>query len=313
MLDKFYGDWPGELTEPLSCYSSRDRAALLIKLMQDFFIWQGSMLVRKECYDSVGLFDERYTRSQDYQMLLRLVRRFDAVAVPRVVFHQRHHGGARGPSHARFDAQHADKVWTRLDQMIFDEIYQQYGLEEFCCPPVTGSMDRRAELTALLQRGAIMARKGLWEWATCDMEYGAQLASSVPNLVLNEQELTALRAVFEHGARSHFGSRAEAARFFAAIRRFEPPIAKIILGNLLLPVTNRARLWRRRPGKVKEARQLVYLSANLLRPAAIPEYAAARRTEYRLFKLTEMIAVEESAPKAEPASDPDLLPAGSVR
>lgn len=297
MLDRFYGDWPGEVTEPWLCYSSSDRVALYIKLMQDFFIWQGSMLVRKECYDSVGEFDERFHRSQDYQMLLRLVRRFEAVVVPRIIFHQRHHDGERGPSHARFNAQQADKVWTHFDHMMFDEIYERHGLEEFCSPSVDGPLDPRTEFTALLQRGAIMARKGLWERATSDMEKAAGLASRIHGLVLKEQELTALRAVFEHGARSQFGSRAEAARFFGAIRRFKPSTANKIIGNLLLPVTNRAKMWRQRPRKLQEARQLFYLFPNLLRPATMPEYLAARQTEYRLFKLDVVTAAEKAEAK----------------
>ena len=312
MLNMFYGDWPGTVTGPRLCYSSNDRIALYIKLMQDFFIWQGSMLVRKECYDSVGEFDERFTRSQDYQMLLRLVRRFEAVAVPRIIFHQRHHGGERGPGHARFDAQQADQVWTRFDQMIFEEIYESHGLEEFCYQTADGPLDPRTELTALLQRGAIMARKGLFGRATKDMEKAAHVASDLPELILNEQELTALRVVFEHGARSQFGSRAEAAKFFHAIRCFKPSVADRITGNLLLPVTNRAKLWRQRPGKLQEARQLMYLSTNLLRPATMPQYVAARRTECRLFRLDVMTAVENTEAKAGTSPHPTVSAGGML-
>lgn len=287
LLDKFYGGWPGEVTDPLICYRSADQRALYLKLMQDFFIWQGAMLVRKSCYDSVGPFDIRFSRSQDYQMLLRLARRFSGVGVPEVMFHQRHHEGERGPQHARFKSKDAEAVWARFNRLMFDEIYESHGLDEFCIGAVGRDLDARAELTALLQRAAIMARKGIWPRATADMVAAAAKAASLEvmgrRVRLQVQDMSALRAVFEHGARSAFPSFAEAKGFRRALFSFAPQLRAEIIGNLLLPVTNRVKLLPSRVNKAEEARQIAYQLACLGQPAALPIYLAARRTEYRLF------------------------------
>jgi glycosyltransferase involved in cell wall biosynthesis len=287
LLDKFYGGWPGEVTEPLICYRSSDQRALYLKLMQDFFIWQGAMLVRKSCYDSVGPFDLRFSRSQDYQMLLRLARRFAGVGVPEVMFHQRHHEGERGPQHARFKSKDAEAVWARFNRLMFDEIYESHGLDEFCIGAVSPDLDARAQLTALLQRAAIMARKGIWTRAIADMMAASTRAAflettGVP-VHLQAQEMSALRAVFEHGARSAFPSFAEAKGFRRALANFTPELRSQIIGNLLLPVTNRIKLLPSRVNKTEEARQIAYQLACLGQPAALPVYLAARRTEYRLY------------------------------
>ena len=287
LLDKFYGAWPGEVTDPLICYRSSDQRALYLKLMQDFFIWQGAMLVRKDSYESVGPFDIRFSRSQDYQMLLRLARRFAGVGVPEVMFHQRHHEGERGPQHARFKSKDAEAVWARFNRLMFDEIYDSHGLDEFCIGAASRDLDPRAQLTALLQRAAIMARKGIWPRATADMVTAAARAAFLEttgvSVTLQAQEMSALRAVFEHGARSAFPSFGEARSFRRALNGFAPELRAQVIGNLLLPVTNRIKLLPSRVNKAEEARQIAYQLACLGQPAALPVYLAARRTEYRLF------------------------------
>lgn len=281
-IDKFYGMWPAEVTAPLVCYMSDNRRALYIKLMQDFFIWQGAMLVRTSCYNEVGPFDSRFTRSQDYEMALRLLRRFTSVAVPHVMFHQRHHEGERGPSHARLRARDAEAVWTRFNRLLFTEIYGSHDLNEFLCHPPAGELDERSCFTALLQRGAIMARKGIWDKASADFLAAAALPISTL-LELNAQEITALRVVFEHGARSKFSSLKEARAFRMSLRKFNPRLRGTILGNLLLPISNRLKLLILRPGKLKEVQQLVYTVFALANVKVLREYLKTRRSEHRLF------------------------------
>ena len=93
LCDKFFGEWPNDARERNTAYASDERSALYVRLMEDFFIWQGAMLARRSCYEAVGPFDIRLARSQDYEMALRLGRNFRGVAVPIVAFHQRHHAG----------------------------------------------------------------------------------------------------------------------------------------------------------------------------------------------------------------------------
>lgn len=319
LLDKFYGGWPGEVTEPLICYRSSDQRALYLKLMQDFFIWQGAMLVRKDCYESVGPFDTRFSRSQDYQMLLRLARRFAGVGVAEVMFHQRHHEGERGPQHARFKSKDAEAVWARFNRLMFDEIYESHGLDEFCIGATGRDLEPRAQLTALLQRAAIMARKGIWPRAIADLvaasARAANLGTTGVTVTLQAQEMSALRAVFEHGARSAFPSFAEARGFRRALSGFAPELRVQIIGNLLLPVTNRIKLLPSRINKAEEARQIAYQLACLGQPAALPVYLDARRTEHRLFGVERLIpgGSESFSPARRPTGPSgDLSMSGSA-
>jgi glycosyltransferase involved in cell wall biosynthesis len=289
-LDTFLDAWPSPVTEPRISYQSESRCALYIAFMQDFFIWQGAMLARTECYGAVGGFDERFTRSQDYEMALRLLRRFSGVAVPHVIFHQRHHGGDRGPSHARHRAADIEARWADFHRMIAREIHDTHRLEEFCCLPDGQALDARSTVTALIQRAVIMARTGVWDRATADMAEAAGLASALPGFDLNPQEVTGLRSVFQHGTRSQFGSLREARSFRAAIGRFDREAEAKVLGNLLLPVSNRAKLLPGRPQKLQEARQIGLIARVLLGPPALREYLAARRSEHRLFGIQPLVA-----------------------
>lgn len=292
-LDTFSGDWPSAVGAPLTCFQSQDRCFLYLMLMQSFFIWQGAMLVRTECYRAVGAFDERFTRSQDYDMALRLLHRFSAIGVPHVIFHQRQHPGDRGPSHARLRARNAEVVWAGFHRMIANQIHEAHRLEEFVCN--SGKpLDARSTITALIQRAMIMARAGVWDKACVDLADAAGRSSELSDFDLNLQELAALRGVFERSSRSRFGSAQEARSFRTAIRKFDRKIAAKLLGNLLLPVTNRIKLMPLRPDKLQETRQLGYLAGSLLSLPILREYLAARRSKDRLFGV-QLLAPERTS------------------
>jgi hypothetical protein len=144
-------------------------------------------------------------------------------------------------------------------------------------------------VTALIQRAVIMARTGVWDRAAADMADAAAHAAGLPGFDLNVQEVTALRTVFQHGTRSQFGSRGEARSFRAAVGKFDRRTEAKVLGNLLLPVSNRAKLMPRRPRKREEVRQLGLIASALLRGPALREYLAARRSEHRLFGIEPLV------------------------
>ena len=278
LLDQFDGAWPAPVTEPLECYRASDRAALYIKLCQDFFLWQGASLVRRSAFGTVGPFDERFTRSQDYQMALRLLRAFPAIAVPAVVFHQRQHSGDRGPRHASVKARDVEKAWTRFNHLMFTEAHASHRLDEFVVGGASDALGERDRATALLQRGAIMARKGLWDLAGPDMEAAGALMRRLGVMTLAAQETAALRVVFEHGARSWFTTTAEAVAFARTTRTFGPALGREVRGNLLLPITHRARHWVGRPDRPAEARQIARVAFAFARWGAVEPYMRARRT-----------------------------------
>ena len=151
--------------------------SLHLAVMERCFIFQPGMLVRKSCYDAIGIFNENLLRSQDYEMLLRITRRYTGTKVDGIVFHQRQHSGTRGTSAVRIRPEENSRRWMEYDQRFFRAIYCERSLAEYLpggCSAI--APDDELALTALLQRCCIMGRKGLWDFAAQDLEQAADLA-----------------------------------------------------------------------------------------------------------------------------------------
>lgn len=288
LCDKFFGEWPNDARERNTAYASDERPALYVRLMEDFFIWQGAMLARRSCYDVVGPFDTRLARSQDYEMALRLGRNFLGIAVPIVAFHQRHHQGVRGPKNASVKAHEVEQAWRKYNHLIFREIYFSHQLHEFYIGGA-GTLNDRQLLTARIQRGSIMARKGLWDLAIADFQQAAHEAAALGVSTLCGQELSALRRIFQRGARSIFQNRDEAQRFFGAVAGFPKPLRGAIEGNLLLPVTYRMRRLTGVADRKFELGQLGMMARHLLRRTAIKPYLDARRTDQGMYGVRPLL------------------------
>lgn len=291
LCDKFFGEWPNDARERNTAYASGERAALYVRLMEDFFIWQGAMLARRSCYAAVGPFDTRLARSQDYEMALRLGRAFKGVGVPIVAFHQRHHAGVRGPKGATVKAHEVEQAWRKYNHLIFRELHGSHGLPEFYIgTPENGELSPRQTLTALIQRGSIMARKGLWDLAAADFEAAAQRAGSLAVIDLCEQEKAALRRIFQRGARSIFQDRSEAQRFFGAIAAFPKSLRSRIEGNMLLPVTYRMRRLSGVTDRRFELGQLGIMARHLFKRSSIRPYFDARKTDRGMYGVEPLAA-----------------------
>ncbi|MCA0997308.1 glycosyltransferase family 2 protein [Alloyangia pacifica] len=153
-------------------------------LLEDIFLFQNAMLVRRSCYDRVGPFREDLHRSIDYDMIVRLATRFPVHMVDKQVFLQRKHDGLRGPAAQRHAASHVENVWAKQDAEVF------LGLRSHIPLSLLQAMYEGAPETvfraACLQRGAAYARHGLWQEAMADFEAGVQ---SLPDAPLGETEL----------------------------------------------------------------------------------------------------------------------------
>ena len=149
----------------------------LVATLEDFFAHQPGMLVRKSLYETVGPFDTRLTRSQDYEMAIRLARAARPAVTEAVVFDQRVHDGARGSQTDRFEAGSAQRRWLEADQRIFREVYRSFPLSAYL-PGAPADLDAAQTRRALIQRGVIMARKRLWREATRDFRAALRLGRS---------------------------------------------------------------------------------------------------------------------------------------
>ncbi|NYH97027.1 glycosyltransferase [Novosphingobium marinum] len=163
---------------------------LLPATLEDMFVHQPGMLVRRTLYEQVGPFDEDLDRSVDYEMLIRLARCATPFGTDEVVFYQRQHDGERGSASMRIKAEQRDKSWLSHDAEIVRKLRGDLDLAEYLPGRSIGS--RRDRRLALIQRATVMMRKGLTALAFDDFRQ----AAAVTVARLNETETeTAKRAL----------------------------------------------------------------------------------------------------------------------
>jgi glycosyltransferase involved in cell wall biosynthesis len=141
-------------------------------LLAECFIFQPEMLVRRQCYAEVGPFDNSLVRSQDYDMLLRLSKKYKAAQVDHIVFRQRQHDGPRGSAGLQIPG---DEVWQRqasFDEIVIDKALKNSvladfgGIREHASVPFS-RFERNA---ALLERARVLARRGRAHLAYQDLK-----------------------------------------------------------------------------------------------------------------------------------------------
>lgn len=170
-----------------------DSDNFFIATLEDMFVHQPGMIVRRSLYDRVGPFDEDLNRSIDYEMLIRLALSGRAVATQAIVFHQRLHCGDRGAARNRIAAADRNSAWLACDSYMFRTLHADMPLSAYLPDRrITDRLDRRR---AALQRAVIMTRKRLWELAIQD--FALALDQDGSSLTRAEREI----------ARRAFGSK----------------------------------------------------------------------------------------------------------
>jgi glycosyltransferase involved in cell wall biosynthesis len=135
-------------------------------LLEFNFLSGASLFARRSCYAEVGEFDCVLTRSQEYEMAIRIARRFRGAQVRGgPTFHLRLHSGSRGSESDRFRAGAKKKKWLEYDQIIFKRLRKDLALNEYLGPGMDILTSRR---TALLQRAVVMSTKSLFPEALED-------------------------------------------------------------------------------------------------------------------------------------------------
>ena len=127
----------------------------LIPLLEWNFLGGAGLFARTSCYREAGDFDPELLRSADYEMAIRLARRFKGIFVSGgPTFHYRQHEGMRGPSHDRFSSTFLLRKWFIYNQKFFRKLYDQIPMTEYLPPGVSANGRMRQ---ALIQRIAIMS------------------------------------------------------------------------------------------------------------------------------------------------------------
>ena len=163
----------------------------LTRLMEANFLCGAGIFVRTSCYKEVGPFREDLIRSQDYEMALRLSRKYRGVRIDGPTFHYRQHGGMRGSSLDRFLARKRVDKWREYDRKFFRELRSELDLREYLPGGASRTelspMDARR---AYLQRATIMASKGMYEEMLEDLKLA--VASPPPGAPLSDAEVSIL-------------------------------------------------------------------------------------------------------------------------
>ncbi|MDP3460140.1 MAG: glycosyltransferase family A protein [Hyphomonas sp.] len=237
--------------------------------LQDFFAHHPGLLVRKSAYDAVGPFSMNYSRSEDYEMLVRLARQFGCVGTQEIVFLQRQHDDPRVGGLVGQDKRFAR--WIFEQQEMFKEVRETGSLTDYLPKGTVTGSDLSPALTrqALITRGTVMARKKLWDFAFEDLRAACHVAGTDGRL--NAREIWAIReALFsKYGCPELTADPSIAARLVAL--RTEGPTGRAIAKTFA-----RALAWFIRKavtqGKMGEAAQLSRLALSLV-TAPVPEKA----------------------------------------
>ncbi|MBI3650623.1 MAG: glycosyltransferase [Acidobacteria bacterium] len=105
-------------------------------LLASHFIAMSSVMIRKSCFEQVGLFDESLMGSEDYNLYLRLARKFHFTFVDKVLVHIRTHGNSLSDNLAQMcedEIKNLDKIAALFPdaripkRQLSGRIYARFG------------------------------------------------------------------------------------------------------------------------------------------------------------------------------------------
>ncbi len=130
-----------------------------LELMKGCFFSLGSALVRTDAYRTVGGFDTELLSSEDYDMLLRLLRVFPSVYCPEPSFIVRQHTGVRGAKAIRYSGNQRAKIFRRFDQRVGQKLRANLTMGDYLIPRKS-QLEPTELRSALTGRLTVMASKG---------------------------------------------------------------------------------------------------------------------------------------------------------
>lgn len=244
----------------------------LLVTMQDFFAHHPGLLVRKSVYDRVGPFSLKFTRSEDYEMLIRIARASKGVGTDQIVFLQRTHDGVRTGGLVGEDQRFAR--WKLDEQGILTEVRLNGTLCDFLARGSTdgGGLNDAQTREALIARGSVMFRKRLWDFAFEDFRAASAIRNVSPQLT--DREIASIRmAPFSKYTCPELVTDPNIAQRLVELRNEGD------VGKAIAKVFARSLVWfiRRaiKGGKLRDAAYLSHLATALL-------FAPKRLTETQL-------------------------------
>lgn len=133
----------------------------LFELMKGCFFHLATALVRADAYRTVGSFDTALLSSEDYDMQLRLARRFPAAYCSEPSFIFRQHDGLRGAKAIRYEGKQRVNVFRKFDQRVGLKLRDSIQLGDYLVPRRQAiDSDPSTQREALMARMTVMASKG---------------------------------------------------------------------------------------------------------------------------------------------------------
>ncbi|AGB19836.1 glycosyltransferase [Thermoanaerobacterium thermosaccharolyticum] len=156
--------------------SKIDQMDLLKGKLHGCLFHGGSVIVRKKCYSEVGMWDERLIRAQDYDMWIRMIRRFNIyrISIPTVTYRQ--HKKLRGSKSNPVPYEKIAIATKEYEKIIMDKIYNNIPLDEIF-PEIKENPDNEGlKVSALIERAYAMAKRELFEYTLSDLKEAFDLA-----------------------------------------------------------------------------------------------------------------------------------------
>lgn len=170
-----------------------DHDIFFVRALEQFPCNQQTMLVRLACYRAVGPYDEQQTFAEDYEMILKLARRYRAGFIEEPTVFLRQHGGDRGPARERIAAAKRFDTWRPYEKRLFKSLRETLPLAEYLPRRISqGDLDKAQVRRATLQRACVMARHALFEEALEDLETAVADAGPAPSWSADERRICAM-------------------------------------------------------------------------------------------------------------------------
>jgi len=133
----------------------------LVKMLENCFMIQPSMLVRSSAFFKTAPYDLRLIRSQDYDFLLRLNKKYRGTMIKGPTFYRRYHSGIRGSNTDLIDDTNINRKWYEYEKISIKKQYISLELKDYLFKNTTYNQENKQ--LALIQRTCILAIKGLWD------------------------------------------------------------------------------------------------------------------------------------------------------
>lgn len=175
---------------------------MLGQLLSGNFISGVSVVVRKRCYDRVGIYDERLIRAQDYDMWIRLARAgFKAGVIRQPLVRVRKHDGIRGSEEDRFETSELREKHLEYHRIIMQKIYWEVPLDVISPEMAGAPHDPTQVLRALLKRTWIVANRMLVEETIRDLGFVRDHIMRYRELHLDDRQRGFLAALRDYATK----------------------------------------------------------------------------------------------------------------